>query len=58
VIFDEGHVLKCRTRIQAKAACSLASDRRWVVTGTPTDTDVTDVYGLLLGLQVCQTIRL
>jgi hypothetical protein len=23
-----------------------------VVTGTPIDTDVTDVYGLLLGLQV------
>jgi hypothetical protein len=54
VIFDEGHVLKCRTTIQAKAACSLASDRRWVVTGTPIDTDVTDVYGLLLGLQVGQ----
>ncbi|WIA10185.1 hypothetical protein OEZ85_010388 [Tetradesmus obliquus] len=52
VIFDEGHVLKCRGTIQSRAACSLASDRRWVVTGTPIDTDVTDVYGLLLGLQV------
>jgi hypothetical protein len=52
VIFDEGHVLKCSTSIQSRAACSLASDRRWVVTGTPIDMDVTDVYGLLLGLQV------
>lgn len=52
VIFDEGHVLKSKTSIQARAACSLASDRRWVVTGTPIDSEVMDIHGLLLALQV------
>eukprot|EP00775_Hariotina_reticulata_P009723 gene9723-9882_t len=51
IIFDEGHVLKNKTPIQARAACSLSSERRWLVTGTPIDSEVDDVHGLLLGLQ-------
>jgi hypothetical protein len=45
-------VLKNKTPMQARAACSLSSDHRWLVTGTPIDSDVDDVHGLLLALQV------
>jgi len=45
-------VLKNKVTIQARAACSLVSDRRWVVTGTPIDSEIEDTHGLLLALQV------
>jgi SNF2 family DNA or RNA helicase len=45
-------VLKSKTTIQSRAACSLVSDRRWVVTGTPLDSEIEELHGLLQALQV------
>lgn len=45
-------MLKTKTTIQSRAACALASDRRWVVTGTPLDSEIEELHGLLLALQV------
>ena len=53
IIFDEGHVLKNKATIQYRAALSLASERRWVVTGTPLDSEIEELHGLLQALQVC-----
>lgn len=52
IIFDEGHVLKARGTVQARACHSLVADRRWVVTGTPIDSEVDEFQGLLQALQV------
>uniref|UniRef100_A0A383VNT4 RING-type domain-containing protein n=1 Tax=Tetradesmus obliquus TaxID=3088 RepID=A0A383VNT4_TETOB len=52
IIFNEGHVLKSKATGQSRAACSLVSDRRWIVTGTPIDSEVEEFHGLLLALQV------
>ncbi|WIA08232.1 hypothetical protein OEZ85_007678 [Tetradesmus obliquus] len=51
IIFDEGHVLKSKATGQSRAVCSLVSDRRWIVTGTPIDSEVEEFHGLLLALQ-------
>lgn len=51
-MFDEGHKLKNKVTMQAKAAYGLVSERRWVVTGTPVDREIEDFHGLLLALQV------
>lgn len=53
IVFDEGHTLKNKTTVQAKAAYGLVSDQRWVVTGTPVDREIEEFHGLLLALQVC-----
>ncbi|WIA08247.1 hypothetical protein OEZ85_007692 [Tetradesmus obliquus] len=52
IIFEEGHVLKSKATGQSRAACSLVSDRRWIVTRTPIDSEVEEFHGLLLALQV------
>ena len=46
-------MLKNTVNQQWKAAAGLATDRRWVVTGTPVETQISDFHGLLKVLKVC-----
>jgi SNF2 family DNA or RNA helicase len=52
IVFDEGHVLRNSANQQWKAAAGLATDRRWVVTGTPVETQISEFHALLRVLKV------
>ena len=51
VILDEAHCIKNPTTAVHKACCFLRSEKRWVVTGTPIQNSLEDVYGLIKFLQ-------
>lgn len=52
IIFDEAHHLRNRNTRNHKAACHVRASHKWLVTGTPIQNGVTDLFGLcaVLGL--------
>ena len=44
MILDEGHVIRNCGSKQAKAACLLKAERRWVISGTPVQNTLNDLY--------------
>ncbi|KAJ3329772.1 hypothetical protein HDU93_000786, partial [Gonapodya sp. JEL0774] len=52
VVLDEGHFVRSKNSMQAKKVCELQAERRWVVSGTPIQNDVDDLYGIVKFLQL------
>eukprot|EP00730_Choanoeca_flexa_P006619 TRINITY_DN12186_c1_g3_i3.p1 TRINITY_DN12186_c1_g3~~TRINITY_DN12186_c1_g3_i3.p1 ORF type:complete len:1047 (+),score=201.58 TRINITY_DN12186_c1_g3_i3:34-3174(+) len=52
VVLDEGHMIRNRSTGGAKACHSLSAERRWVLTGTPIQNRLEDVFSLIKFLQV------
>jgi SNF2 family DNA or RNA helicase len=52
IIFDEAHHLRNRNTRNHKAACHVRASHKWLVTGTPIQNGLTDLFGLcaVLGL--------
>lgn len=53
IIFDEAHHLRNRNTRNHKAALHIQATHKWLVTGTPIQNSITDMYGLcsLLGIK-------
>ncbi|KAI1360826.1 SNF2 family N-terminal domain-containing protein [Xylaria arbuscula] len=47
VVLDEAHLIRNSTSQQFKAACSLAAQRKWCLTGTPLQNSLHDLRSLL-----------
>lgn len=46
IVFDEAHHLRNRKTSVHKGACQLQADIRWMVTGTPINNKLNDIYAL------------
>ncbi|OAF69327.1 hypothetical protein A3Q56_02940, partial [Intoshia linei] len=47
IILDEGHIIRNPSTIKARTCCRLFSKYRWILTGTPVQNKLLDVYSLL-----------
>ncbi len=47
IVLDEAHFVKNRLALVAKACCALEAQRRWVLSGTPVQNRISDVFSLL-----------
>eukprot|EP00887_Chlorella_sp_A99_P003475 scaffold7.g3475.t1 len=45
LVLDESHTVKNSAVGHSRASTALEADRRWMVTGTPVNTDIADLYG-------------
>ncbi|GAA5976261.1 hypothetical protein JCM11641_001097 [Rhodosporidiobolus odoratus] len=52
VVLDEAHIIKEHKTIQARAACDLYASRRVVLTGTPLQNSLNDIFSLLRFLRL------
>lgn len=52
VLLDEAHVIKSRASLTAKACYAIEADRRWVMTGTPIQNKLEDLFSLIRFLRV------
>ncbi|KAK0069593.1 helicase-like transcription factor [Biomphalaria pfeifferi] len=52
VVLDEGHTIRNPAAQQSKAIFELQADRRWVLTGTPIQNSLKDLWSLINFLQV------
>ncbi|XP_067653851.1 helicase-like transcription factor isoform X2 [Haliotis asinina] len=52
VVLDEGHVIRNPKAQQTKAVMELKAQRRWVLTGTPIQNSMKDLWSLINFLQV------
>ncbi|XP_054981886.1 helicase-like transcription factor isoform X3 [Sorex araneus] len=52
VILDEGHAIRNPNAQQTKAVLDLEADRRWVLTGTPIQNSLKDLWSLLSFLKL------
>lgn len=46
VVLDEAHEIRTQTTNKCQAACAISAERRWCVTGTPLQNDITDIATL------------
>jgi SWI/SNF-related matrix-associated actin-dependent regulator of chromatin subfamily A3 len=47
IVLDEGHIIRSKNTKQSKAACNLVAERKWVLSGTPLQNKLEDLYSLL-----------
>lgn len=52
VVLDEGHVVRNPSALQSKAVLELQSERRWILSGTPIQNSLKDLYMLLSFLKL------
>ena len=52
MVLDEAHVISNRMTMQSKAVLGLRSQSRWVVTGTPIQNKIEDIYPMMAFLQI------
>ncbi|KAJ7402111.1 helicase-like transcription factor isoform X4 [Pitangus sulphuratus] len=52
IVLDEGHAIRNPNAQQTKAALNLEGHRRWVLTGTPIQNDVKDLWSLISFLKL------
>lgn len=55
IIFDEAHHIRNRNTQNHKAACHIRSQHKWLVTGTPIQNGITDLFGLCAVLGLSKT---
>lgn len=55
IIFDEAHHLRNRNTRNHKAAVHIKATHKWLVTGTPIQNGITDLYGLCAVLGISQS---
>lgn len=55
IIFDEAHHLRNRNTRNHKAALHIQATHKWLVTGTPIQNSITDMYGLCALLGISQS---
>nr|CAB3267349.1 transcription termination factor 2-like [Phallusia mammillata] len=53
VVLDEGHVIRNPSALQTQACCSLKAERKWVLSGTPIQNSIKDLWTVVsfLGLE-------
>ena len=52
VVLDEGHIIRNPSAQMSKAAHALNAERRWVVTGTPIQNSMKDLWSLICFLKL------
>lgn len=52
VVLDEGHVIRNPNAMMSKAVHALKSERRWVVTGTPIQNSMKDMFSVISFLKL------
>ena len=52
VVLDEGHVIRNPNAMMSKAAHALKAERRWVVTGTPIQNSMKDMFSIISFLKL------
>lgn len=52
VVLDEGHVIRNPSAMMSKAVHALKSERRWVVTGTPIQNSMKDMFSIISFLKL------
>jgi SWI/SNF-related matrix-associated actin-dependent regulator of chromatin subfamily A3 len=52
IILDEGHKIRNHESKQAKVCCEIEAEFRWVLTGTPIQNSILDLYSLCLFLRI------
>nr|PIL97515.1 SWI2/SNF2-containing protein RAD5 [Toxoplasma gondii COUG] len=52
VVLDEGHIIKSAPSSQSQACCAINAERRWMLTGTPLQNDVSDAFALVKFLKI------
>ena len=52
IVLDEGHVIRNPSTLQAKAIHALEAERRWVVTGTPIQNSMKDLWSIICFLKL------
>ncbi|XP_033118246.1 helicase-like transcription factor [Anneissia japonica] len=52
VVLDEGHTIRNPSSLQSKAAIALTTDRRWILTGTPIQNSMRDLWTLTVFLKL------
>ncbi|XP_056599172.1 helicase-like transcription factor isoform X3 [Triplophysa dalaica] len=52
VVLDEGHIVRNPSALQSKAVLELQSERRWILSGTPIQNSLKDLYMLLSFLKL------
>ncbi|XP_034051464.1 helicase-like transcription factor isoform X2 [Thalassophryne amazonica] len=52
VVLDEGHIIRNPTALMSKAVLDLKAQRRWILSGTPIQNHVKDLWMLLAFLRV------
>ncbi|XP_031418878.1 helicase-like transcription factor [Clupea harengus] len=52
VVLDEGHIIRNPNALQSKAVLDLTSERRWILSGTPIQNSLKDLWMLLSFLRL------
>ncbi|XP_071949768.1 helicase-like transcription factor [Antedon mediterranea] len=52
IVLDEGHMIRNPSTMQSKAAIALKSERRWILTGTPIQNSMRDLWSLTVFLKL------